>query len=288
MPFITTLQSFCANFNNNLFVPSTAFAQTTSMCHTVAEPYSGKYLFCCSQEAIRVWSYETAIEVGSSCSFTLSRYLEQLSIPTEPYLMLGVDQCHDSMVMPRQKELGYVEVHADTTMTQDMKLMGGCIQDAFVSVWVLDVMQMRPFNRTTSNNSDHRAAEARSSSNRPPSARAVIPSAPAHVEQPVPRPTAVATPANVSGAALPVSSGEFRGSAHCSANFPDGFTRAKTPVIRDQVSRDVNHRDTTPSGRPTTPGVLVPPPGVESIPRPVRRAEDSRQSGTCPAILLIA
>ncbi|KAG7394767.1 WD repeat-containing protein 90 [Phytophthora boehmeriae] len=79
-------------------------ATTTSMCHTVTEPYSGKYLFCCSQEAIRVWSYETAIE------------------------------CHDSIAMPRQKDMGFVETHADTTMTQDMKLMGGCIQDAFVSV----------------------------------------------------------------------------------------------------------------------------------------------------------
>ncbi|RLN81826.1 hypothetical protein BBO99_00003363 [Phytophthora kernoviae] len=78
-------------------------ATTTSMCHTVTEPYSGKYLFCCSQEAIRVWSYETAIE------------------------------CHDSVAMPRQKDMGCVETHADTTMTQDMKLMGGCIQDAFVS-----------------------------------------------------------------------------------------------------------------------------------------------------------
>jgi hypothetical protein len=48
-----------------------ALAQTTSMCHTVAEPYSGKYLFCCSQEAIRVWSYETAIEVGSLFSLVV-------------------------------------------------------------------------------------------------------------------------------------------------------------------------------------------------------------------------
>ncbi|RLN06070.1 hypothetical protein BBJ28_00023390 [Nothophytophthora sp. Chile5] len=41
--------------------------------------------------------------------------------------------CHDSVTMPRQKELGIVETHADTTMTQDMKLMGGSIQDAFVA-----------------------------------------------------------------------------------------------------------------------------------------------------------
>ena len=43
--------------------------QTTSMCHTVAEPYCGKYLISCSQEAIRVWSYEAGIEVGSCCPF---------------------------------------------------------------------------------------------------------------------------------------------------------------------------------------------------------------------------
>lgn len=46
------------------------------MCHTVAEPHSGKYLFCCSPEAVRVWSYETAIEVRL-LSFSLSlRMLE--------------------------------------------------------------------------------------------------------------------------------------------------------------------------------------------------------------------
>ncbi|RLN72022.1 hypothetical protein BBJ28_00024138 [Nothophytophthora sp. Chile5] len=68
--------------------------------------------------------------------------------------------CHDSVTMPRQKELGVVETHADTTMTQDMKLMGGSIQDAFVSIWVLDVVQLRPFT-----SSDQRATEAGSNSN---------------------------------------------------------------------------------------------------------------------------
>ncbi|KAL3657318.1 hypothetical protein V7S43_017826 [Phytophthora oleae] len=205
-------------------------ATTTSMCHTVAEPYSGKYLFCCSQEAVRVWSYETAIE------------------------------CHDSVMMPRQKELGYVETHADTTMTQDMKLMGGCIQDAFVSVWVLAVMQMRPFNRQSSNNSD--VQEARTIS-KPPSAKETAIS--------VPKP-AVADLANIPDTALPVSRGASRASADEGVHFPDGPSRAKTPAIGERDFSNVTH------SRPATPGVLVQPPPPESILRPIRRAEDSRQS----------
>ncbi|EGZ27498.1 hypothetical protein PHYSODRAFT_308732 [Phytophthora sojae] len=190
-------------------------ATTTSMCHTVAEPYSGKYLFCCSQEAIRVWSYETAIE------------------------------CHDSVMMPRQKDLGYVEMHADTTMTQDMKLMGGCIQDAFVSVWVLDVMQMRPFNRKNSQSSDQRAAEARS---RPPSARAVTPSAPAPVTRP---PTATPTEALVVAGTRDVS----RGSGNGNANFPDNL-----------APRPVSARQATPIH--TEPQQVESPPEAVETPTP--------------------
>ncbi|DAZ94295.1 TPA: hypothetical protein N0F65_012064 [Lagenidium giganteum] len=89
---------------------------TTAMSHTVSEPYSGKYLFCCSQEAVRVWSYETAIE------------------------------CHDSVPCPRAKDAGASEVHADTTMLEDMKLMGGSIQREFVSIWILDITQVKPFD----------------------------------------------------------------------------------------------------------------------------------------------
>ncbi|EEY67601.1 katanin p80 subunit [Phytophthora infestans T30-4] len=166
-------------------------AATTSMSHTVTEPYSGKYLFCCSQEAIRVWSYETAIE------------------------------CHDSVMMPRQKELGHVEIHADTTMTQDMKLMGGCIQDAFVSVWVLDVRQMRPFSRTSSNNTDHGATEARGTS-KPLSVRDPTPSAPEPVEQPVAKP--VDTPTTH----LPASRSASRESGNGSSNGP--VAEATRPV----------------------------------------------------------
>ncbi|POM72881.1 Katanin p80 subunit [Phytophthora palmivora] len=202
-------------------------ATTTSMCHTVADPYSGKYLFCCSQEAIRVWSYETAIE------------------------------CHDSVMMPRQKELGYVEVHADTTMTQDMKLMGGCIQDAFVSVWVLDVMQMRPFNRKSSNNSDHRT-EARSA--RPPSARAATPSAPATINQPVTRSTAIASPVD-ENAALSVPRGPSRESA---TNFPTGVAQAKPPVIGEQVSLESSQEKQRPEGLPAVPELAPHQPSVAS------------------------
>ncbi|KAE9033689.1 hypothetical protein PR001_g10044 [Phytophthora rubi] len=218
-------------------------ATTTSMCHTVAEPYSGKYLFCCSQEAIRVWSYENAIE------------------------------CHDSVMMPRQKDLGYVEMHADTTMTQDMKLMGGCIQDAFVSVWVLDVMQMRPFNRKNSQIGDQRATEARSSSNRPPSSRAVTPPAPVPIAQAIVRPP-TATPAEAPVVTGP--RGASRGSVNGSNDFPHGLVRARTPVLGQQT-RGVSCQDEI-SNRPSTPGALVPPFQGESIPRPVRRAEDSRAS----------
>jgi katanin p80 WD40 repeat-containing subunit B1 len=35
----------------------------TAVCHTVSEPHSGKYMISCSTDAVRVWSYETAIEV---------------------------------------------------------------------------------------------------------------------------------------------------------------------------------------------------------------------------------
>ncbi|KAG2762684.1 hypothetical protein PC129_g13255 [Phytophthora cactorum] len=219
-------------------------ATTTSMSHTVTEPYSGKYLFCCSQEAIRVWSYETAIE------------------------------CHDSVMMPHQKELGHMEIHADTTMTQDMKLMGGCIQDAFVSVWVLDVMQMRPFNRTSSSNNDHGATEVRGTS-RPLSARGPTPSAPDPVEHREGRSAAAVTPASVPATDLPASRSVCQGSATGSSNFPDGVSQAKPPAQMEQVSRDFSNVGCT---RPATPGVLVPPSQAEPIPRPVRRSEESRQS----------
>ncbi|OWZ04288.1 Katanin [Phytophthora megakarya] len=175
-------------------------AMTTSMCHTVADPYSGKYLFCCSQEAIRVWSYETAIE------------------------------CHDSVIMPRHKQPGYVEVHADTTMTQDMKLMGGCIQNAFVSVWVLDVMQMRPFNLKSDSSTDQRATEAKPEG--PSSVIAPNPSKPAidSIDKPEAS-TTVFTPIYDSST---VPRDALRGSTN---NCPIGLTRATTPVIGAPVPR---------------------------------------------------
>ncbi|KAK1936538.1 Katanin p80 WD40 repeat-containing subunit B1 [Phytophthora citrophthora] len=187
-------------------------------------------------EAVRVWSYETAIE------------------------------CHDSVMMPRQKELGNVETHADTTMTQDMKLMGGCIQDAFVSVWVLDVMQMRPFNRQSSNNSDHNTQGARNIG-RAPSTRETAVS--------VPKPAAV-DPANIPG--LPVSNkGVSRASPDGSVGIPDGPRQAKPPAIGERDFSNVTN------SRPATPGVLVQPPPPEPIPRPIRRGEeDPRETVEAP------
>lgn len=200
-------------------------APTTSMSHTITEPFGGKYLFCCSQEAIRVWSYETAIE------------------------------CHDSVMMPRQKETGYVEIHADTTMTQDMKLMGGCIQNAFVSVWVLDVMQMRPFNRKNSDNSDdseHIAAEA----------RRATPSGAEPVKQSV---AELVTPVNVPVGGVSISRRTPK--MNTELNATDG---AKAHNI-EEVSQDL----ITALSRPATPRVLILPSPAESVLRPARCAEHS-------------
>ncbi|GMF53191.1 unnamed protein product [Phytophthora fragariaefolia] len=178
------------------------------------------------------------------------------------------------VMMPRQKDLGYVEIHADTTMTQDMKLMGGCIQDAFVSVWVLDVMQMRPFNRKNDHSNDHTAAEARSSNSRPASTRAVTPKVSRPVERSVAQSsTSIPTEAPV----VTGHSGASQGSVDGSNNFPNGRGRARTPVLREV--REPGCPDAV-SNRPTTPGVLVSPFEGESIPRPVRRADESRKSGT--------
>ncbi|CEG42308.1 Microtubule severing protein katanin p80 subunit B (contains WD40 repeats) [Plasmopara halstedii] len=190
-------------------------AITTSMSHTVAEPYSGKYIFCCSQEAVRVWSYETAIE------------------------------CHDSVMMPHQKELGFVEVHADTIMTEDMKLVGGCIQNAFVSVWVLDVMQMRPFNCENSDTSDNVAINTR-------------------------RPTSSALKAVGQSLAHPVTPGKVSGSDISVCRYTptsQQLAQESASNLIEQVSRRMN----TVYSRPTTPGVLVP--STESILRPSRRTD---------------
>ncbi|RHY09662.1 hypothetical protein DYB30_003098 [Aphanomyces astaci] len=37
-------------------------AVTTSISHTVSEPYSGKFALCSSQDAIKVWSYDQAVQ----------------------------------------------------------------------------------------------------------------------------------------------------------------------------------------------------------------------------------
>ncbi|KAJ0399084.1 hypothetical protein ATCC90586_003049 [Pythium insidiosum] len=90
-------------------VTPTDSATTTALCHTVSEPYSGKYLISSSSDAVRVWSYETAME------------------------------CHDSVPCHRPKDVAAGETQADVAMLEDMKVMGGTIQDAFVSIWLLDL-----------------------------------------------------------------------------------------------------------------------------------------------------
>lgn len=85
-------------------------------------------------------------------------------------------QCHDSVLCPRPKEVGAVETHADSTMLQDMKVMIGSIQDAFVSIWVVDVNQLRPFSSTGTGTSSTRS---RVEPSRPPA-----PSAPAQSQVP--------------------------------------------------------------------------------------------------------
>lgn len=173
------------------------------MCHTIAEPHSGKYLFCCSPEAVRVWSYETAIE------------------------------CHDSIMCPRPKETGgAVEMHADSTMLQDMKVMIGSIQDAFVSIWLLDVNQLRPFNNSTGATSSSSAA--RNKQQEPPRAPVTVPYA--HQQQP----SSFNRPPSASAAQPPLS--------------------ARNPATSstDRLAPDSQNRVAV-SSRPTTPAVVFPP-----------------------------
>ncbi|KAF1329755.1 Katanin p80 subunit, partial [Globisporangium splendens] len=194
-------------------------ATTTTMCHTVAEPHSGKYLFCCSQEAVRVWSYETAIEY------------------------------HDSVMCPRPKEIGAVETHADSTMLQDMKVMIGSIQDAFVSIWVLDANQLRPFN-----NGARMKAE-------PPRASAPVP--------------AVAAP-------VPTSSNQLQITPTPSTNsLGQPLARNSSNMSTERLAPDFQNRVAV-SSRPTTPAVAFPSPSNASAAavtaNPVQFVEDPRRS----------
>ncbi|KUF95651.1 Katanin p80 WD40 repeat-containing subunit B1 [Phytophthora nicotianae] len=97
-------------------------ATTTSMSHTVTEPYSGKYLFCCSQEAIRVWSYETAIEQSEGLATVHESAVDPPSLPTEKHekelrtsdfvmeLRCGMDTCIKAF-KARQKCVQQLLVH---------------------------------------------------------------------------------------------------------------------------------------------------------------------------------
>ena len=192
----------------------------------------------------------------------------------ELYLTVDVDQCHDSMTIPHSKELGPVSVHADTTMTQDMKLMSGCIQDACVSVWMLDVMQMQPFDRIVNKHNDRRAGKVSSSSNRPPPARAATPSDSAPANRSVVRSAAAATLAHVLDTPL---SGPAR-------EVSDGVTGTTTLVRGNQKSCNFSHLDAI---SPTTTEALVPLTEANPVPRPVRRTEDSSQSGTDTAVFMV-
>lgn len=198
------------------------------MCHTIAEPHSGKYLFCCSPEAVRVWSYETAIE------------------------------CHDSIMCPRPKETGgAVEMHADSTMLQDMKVMIGSIQDAFVSIWLLDVNQLRPFNNSAGSSSSSSSA-ARNKQQEP--SRAPVTAPYAHQQQSV----SFTHPPSASTAQPPLSA---RNSAASS-------TDRLAPDFQSHVAV---------SNRPTTPAVALPPQSSNALlgnGNPGRFVEGPRRSCT--------
>lgn len=205
------------------------------MCHTIAEPHSGKYLFCCSPEAVRVWSYETAIE------------------------------CHDSIMCPRPKETGgAVEMHADSTMLQDMKVMIGSIQDAFVSIWLLDVNQLRPFNNSS--------GAVRNKQQEP--SRAPVSAPYTHQQQPQqPQPSSHNGPP----------------SASCSWDFSlkdEQPLSARNPMntnsITDRLAPDFQNRVAV-SSRPTTPAIALPPPSSNAAPgtgNAGRFIEDPRRSRT--------
>ncbi|ETW10322.1 hypothetical protein, variant [Aphanomyces invadans] len=88
-------------------------AVTTSISHTVSEPYSGKFALCSSQDAIRVWSYDHAV------------------------------QCHDTL--PWNRDSIHSERLGDTLVTDNLQLFGGSFNNAFVSVWRVDLAQLQPF-----------------------------------------------------------------------------------------------------------------------------------------------
>ncbi|CCI10445.1 unnamed protein product [Albugo candida] len=92
-------------------------AITTSISHTLVEPYSGKFIACCSHDFIRLWSYEQALE------------------------------CHDCLPFHETNGVAHVDSPTDTIMTHDSKLMGASMQDAFISIWILELAAFSPFRR---------------------------------------------------------------------------------------------------------------------------------------------
>nr|CCA19471.1 katanin p80 subunit putative [Albugo laibachii Nc14] len=106
-------------------VTPTDTAITTSMAHTLVEPFCGKFLACCSHDFIRLWSYEQALK------------------------------CHDCLPFHKANDIAHTDSPTDTIMTHDSKLMGASIQNAFISIWVLELAAFSPFRRerSTSNSS---------------------------------------------------------------------------------------------------------------------------------------
>ncbi|ETV82846.1 hypothetical protein H257_04624 [Aphanomyces astaci] len=88
-------------------------AVTTSISHTVSEPYSGKFALCSSQDAIKVWSYDQAV------------------------------QCHDTL--PWNRDSISSERLGDTLVTDNLQLFGASFSNAFVSIWRVDLTQLQPF-----------------------------------------------------------------------------------------------------------------------------------------------
>lgn len=119
-------------------------------------------------------------------------------------------------------------------MLQDMKMMGGSIQDAFVSIWILDLAQVKPFARPTS------SAPSRASG-RPVSARG-------------PASSDSAPPRNAPGA--PVSSSNRNNPPAPASTSGRDVSSADTGGNVDKLPPDFSKRVVV-SSRPETPGVGI-------------------------------
>ncbi|OQR88482.1 katanin p80 subunit [Thraustotheca clavata] len=100
-----------------LGVTPTDNSATSSISHTISEPYSGKYAICTSQDMVKIWSYEVSI------------------------------QCHDSVLWNKQALSNTSECLGDTLVTDNLQLFGASFSNAFVSIWRVDLTQLQPFKK---------------------------------------------------------------------------------------------------------------------------------------------